>query len=122
MLGGVIPRAPSGLDKPGRALWRAIWADLGPELELDARERELLRRACRTADELEQLEAAVDRDGVMSLGSEGQPVVNPAVREARQLRLTLARLLGQLDLGAAGTVRTQRARTAARARWLEEAS
>jgi 1,6-anhydro-N-acetylmuramate kinase len=85
-------------------------------MELDARETELLRRACRCADEIALLEEAVDRDGVTVTGSAGQPVLHPGVREARQLRLTLAQLLGRIDLGA-GTALTQRARTAAEARW-----
>jgi hypothetical protein len=66
--------------------------------ELDARELHLLERACRCADELDDLEAAVDADGVVVKGSRGQASVHPALSEARQLRLVQLRLLGGIQL------------------------
>ena len=82
------PAAPEGLGVPGRALWAGIVADLAEGWELDARELEgCFGRACRCADELAALEAAVDADGAMVVGSAGQARVHPAMAEARQLRL-----------------------------------
>jgi hypothetical protein len=43
--------------------------------------------------------------------------VNPAVREARQGRLTMARLLGGIDLPDSRSFTQLRARRAAEARW-----
>lgn len=92
------PRVPAALDVAGKALWRAIVADVDPGWELDARELHLLERGCRCADELAVLEAAIDRDGPTVEGSRGQTIVHPALSEARQLRLVQLRLLGALEL------------------------
>jgi hypothetical protein len=50
-------------------------------------------------------------------GSRGQDVVNPSVSEARQSRLALGRLLGQLDLPESARDAVRNARRAAEARW-----
>jgi hypothetical protein len=96
---------------------------LGAGWELDARELHLLERACRCADDLAALEAVVDTDGATVKGSRGQTVVHPALSEARQLRLTQARLLGSLELAdpaeRSATPAQARARKAAGARWTE---
>ena len=47
-------------------------------------------------------------------------MVNPSVREARQGRTALARLLAGIDLPAAASVTTLRAERAAKARWRPE--
>jgi hypothetical protein len=114
---------PAGLTAPGRALWAAIVGDLDAGWELDARELHLLERACRCADELAKLEAAVDRDGVTAEGSRGQVIVHPALSESRQLRLVQARLLGAIELAdpkaghRSSTPAQARARKAAESRW-----
>jgi hypothetical protein len=93
------PAAPTGSKAPGRALWDAVLR----EYELDAHELLLLTQACRTADQLEALDAAVRRDGVLQESPQGTRA-HPALVEARQQRLTLARLLAalRLPLGAEG--------------------
>jgi P27 family predicted phage terminase small subunit len=116
---------PAALDKAGKALWRAIVADLDAGWELDARELHLLERACRCADELAVLEAAVDADGLTVKGSRGQTVVHPALSEARQLRLVQLRLLGAIEMVdpqaaiRSATPAQARGRKAAEARWQE---
>ncbi len=116
-------RPPTGLGKRGRALWKSIISDLDEDWELDARELHLLERACRCADELRELEAALDADGPTVAGSRGQVTVHPALSEARQLRLVQLRLLSALALpdGEArpASASSQRARKAADARWAE---
>ena len=92
------PAPPARLAPTGKRLWRSIVKDLPPEWELDQRERELLARACRCADELDKLEKTVDREGPTVNGSRGQVVVHPALQEARQLRLVQLRLLSALEL------------------------
>ncbi|MDX6583005.1 MAG: hypothetical protein QOI10_2189 [Solirubrobacterales bacterium] len=117
---------PRGLGDAGKQLWTVIIGDIAEGWELDARELVLLERACRTADELAELEAIVDREGFTTTGSKGQTVVHPAVSEARQLRLVQLRLLGQLELAdpltsrRAATPAAARARRAAQARWRTE--
>lgn len=80
-------RTPPGLGPRGRRLWKAITA----EFSLAENEAVLLTEACRTADALDSLAAAVAADGPML---EGKP--HPAIVESRQQRLTLARLLASL--------------------------
>lgn len=114
-------KAPEGLGNAGRALWKQIAGSLPDGWELDNRERAVLFAACRQRDDISRLEAAIKKDGAMTTGSSGQPVVNPAVTEARQGRLALGRLLGQLQLPDEDdqpmTEAGRRAQKAARVRW-----
>lgn len=114
---------PKHLDKAGRSLWRAISSDVAPGWELTASELDLLDRAARCADELAELEATVDRDGVTVEGSRGQVTVHPALQEARQMRITLLRLLGPIETSnpndgvRSASFNQSRARHAADKRW-----
>ena len=92
------PRAPAGLQKAGRSLWKAMAADVAQGWELDARDRAQLGSACRLADAAALLEEVVERDGVMAKGSTGQPVVHPALIELRQHRAAIAALLARVEL------------------------
>lgn len=85
--------APRGLRAAGRKLW-----DAGVE-EFDWAEHELamLEEACRTRDRIVDLDKAVEQDGVMLASSQGMRV-HPGIAEARQQRLTLARLLVSLGM------------------------
>ncbi len=111
------PAAPQGLQKAGAALWRGIVA----VYELDPRELTVLGLACRQADDVARLEAAVAAEGVVVEGSKGQPRLSQVVGEVRQSRLALARLLGELALPDAedrpATARSARAKRAADSRW-----
>src|SRR5437870_5362254 len=78
--------APKGLGTTVRALWRSVANGLPEGWELDERERAILTLAARQADDLARLETAITRDGAMTTGSAGQPVVNAAITEARQAR------------------------------------
>lgn len=99
-----VPNPPAGLQKSGRALWRAVLTDY----ELDEHETTILREACRTADSLDDLQALIESEGLMSETSQG-PRVHPALVEARQQRVTFARLLTALRIPAGETTgdRTQ---------------
>jgi uncharacterized protein with von Willebrand factor type A (vWA) domain len=90
---GAVPRPPDGLKTSGRRLWRAVVADH----DLEQHERELLRRACRTADLLAGLEALVADEGLTSVSSQGSRV-HPAIVELRQQRIAFARLLAALNV------------------------
>lgn len=110
-------RAPRGLGKAGRDLWKAVVADFDPS-PVEAR---VLGQAAATLDVIASLEAQVEVDGVMVRGSQGQPVLHPAVAEARQQRQAFGRLLAQLDFEGDGesvvSMESARARKAAQARW-----
>ena len=91
--------------------------------DLSESELLVLTEACRTLDEIEQLRAAVERDGVTTLGSAGQPRGHPLLVELRGHRTTLGRLLGQLALpgldddSTLPTPRQVRSRRGTAARW-----
>lgn len=85
--------APRGLNAAGRRLWDIA----SEEYELANHELALLEEACRVRDRIVELDAAVKDDGLMLPSSQGARV-HPAVGEARQQRLTLARLLATLQI------------------------
>lgn len=112
------PPAPRGLGAPGRRLWRAVTADfeLGPD------ELESLREACRCADELERLRAAVAEAPLTVAGSAGQVVAHPLLEQVRRHRDLLGKLLERLALPAGDedqgmTPAQKRAHRAAQQRW-----
>lgn len=85
--------APRGLKAAGKALWAKCIEDF----ELANHEQALLEEACRVRDRIVELDAAVKADGLMIPSSQGSRL-HPAVTEARQQRLTLARLLASLQI------------------------
>jgi pyruvate/2-oxoglutarate dehydrogenase complex dihydrolipoamide acyltransferase (E2) component len=115
------PDEPKGLGEEGRALWSSVVTGLPAGWEFDERETAILTLAARQADDLAALQAVIAREGPIAVGSTGQPVVHPAVAEARQARLAIGRLLGQLgvpdEAGSRGTAASMRGQRAARARW-----
>src|SRR3954467_7144684 len=101
------PKPPRGAQRAGKALWDAVL----DEYELEEHELLLLREAVRTVDTLDALEARVAADGPLLGSSQGERA-HPALVEARQQRIALARLLAALRLPAgqeeAGDRRPQR--------------
>ncbi len=88
-------KTPSGLRASGRRLWTSV-LDL---FELEEHESALLTEAARTVDVLDDLAAAVRRDGAM-VQTTGGTKAHPAVVESRQQKIALARLLAALRLPA----------------------
>jgi len=123
----VAKRAPTGLGKEGRALWRSVIDDVASrgtdelDCELDPRELKLLEHACRVEDRIVALQELVDKQGLRVRGSKGQQVLNPAIAEIRQQQIVQQRLLGQIGLDVGTGEKTgaasNRARHAAQARW-----
>ncbi len=89
------PNPPAGAGKAGTALWRAVLT----EYELEEHELLLLREAVRTVDVLDDLTARVAADGSVVESPQGTKA-HPALVEARQQRIALARLLAALRLPA----------------------
>jgi hypothetical protein len=87
-------RAPNGLKASGKALWAAV---VGP-YELEMHEELLLKEACRVADRLDRLHAEADAAPVTVINSKGDRTAHPALTEARQQEIVLARLLAALRL------------------------
>jgi hypothetical protein len=92
---------PSGLGCSGMRLWEAA-AEL---YEMNPGEIALLEQVCRTADELDRLESAVQGlPELTTTGSTGQVRPHPLLQEVRAHRLLLERLTTALGLpdGAGG--------------------
>lgn len=113
------PRCPAGLKAGGRR----VWDDLTSRYGFDAHEIAVLTEIVRTVDLLDALDAVVRREGPLVTDAKGCRA-HPAVVEARQARLTLAKLISALalpedvDTGPALMLTaSDLARRAARARW-----
>ncbi|ANJ07150.1 hypothetical protein [Streptomyces parvulus] len=112
------PRAPDGLGERGLRLW----TDTLAELDMDPDELVLLEEACRLADELDEMGTLLAGSSMLSVGSRGQQVANPLIREIRGHRLALSRVLRQLGATRPGEdeeerlTPSQRGRKAAMAR------
>lgn len=100
-------RPPNGLDNRGRELWDAVTV----ASELDPAGLLLLGEACRTADIIERLSAALRAGSSewVRLAEEAEEtavgaatihiVVNPLLGEVRQQRIALRTMLFHLKLG-----------------------
>ena len=93
-----VSNLPKGLGAAGAALWRAVFADVAEGWRLDARDLAQLEAASRAADRAAELEALIAEDGLMAAGSQGQPVLHPAVAEARMTRALVASLVGKIEI------------------------
>jgi hypothetical protein len=90
-----MTRTPTNLRAPGKRLWASVI----DRFDLDEHELALLVEAVRTVDNLDTLDAAVRRDGPLVESPQGTRA-HPALVEARQQRIALARLLAALRLPA----------------------
>ena len=88
-------KVPTGTGDAGAKLWREVL----DAYELEQHELLLLREAVRTIDTLDLLEKRVADDGPLLGSSQGERA-HPALVEARQQRIALARLLAALQLPA----------------------
>jgi hypothetical protein len=110
-------RAPSGLGKAGRALWREVNAEFG----LAPHEAAILVQVCRTADRLDAIEAELDGAPLTVAGSTGQPRAHPLLAEWRMQARVLESLSRALSIPLpgedVGRRRSPSAREAAVQRW-----
>lgn len=111
-------RVPDGLGQAGSAFFRAVHKAYQP----DARDHPVLLEVCRTLDEIEALAEVIAAEGVVSVGSKGQPVEHPAMAGLRAHRVVLDRLLVRLALpdeegNVPASVASIRAKRAAQSRW-----
>lgn len=88
-------KRPRSLNTAGKKLWNSAVE----EFEWAHHELAMLEEACRTRDRIAQLDRVVADEGIMLASSQGSRV-HPAIAEARQQRLTLARLLVTLGIPA----------------------
>jgi hypothetical protein len=88
-------RTPAGLQAEGRSLWRRITSEF--DLKGDPDKAELLKQACKTADQIAELDEAAAEAPLTVKGSMGQPVISPFIAEARVQRGLLAQLLARMN-------------------------
>jgi hypothetical protein len=112
-----VRRAPSGLGKGGKALWRAVNAEFG----LAPHESAILVQVCRCVDRLDAIEAELSGATLTVEGSTGQPKAHPLLAEWRAQARVLESLSRALSIPLpgedVGRRRTPSAREAAVARW-----
>jgi hypothetical protein len=101
-----IPRPPKGAGPSGRRLWRAV----AGEFDLDEHERALLVALVRQVDRLDQLEALIAAEG-LTVAGHGTVKMHPAVIEARQTAIAVARIAAALRLPAGEEDETSQRRT-----------
>jgi hypothetical protein len=101
-------------------LVRAIRDSLPPTHEWTERDAALLELAERQAD-IDRLEADIAEGGVRVSGR-GADVLNQSFAEARQARVALGRLLGQVEIPDEESTRSIHARKAANGRWGDAAA
>ena len=87
------PKPPTGTGAAGRRLWLSVVTDY----DLAEHELAVLTEATRTVDLLDELDAAIRSEGAIVDSPQGRRA-NPAVVEARQSRVVLARLLAALRM------------------------
>jgi hypothetical protein len=101
----------------GKQLVEAITADMGARtLEPDCRETQVLSLVGKLGDQLEQLEAAIDRDGVSSTLRGGRIVANPLIAEHTKIATAISKLLETVAMDEGAPVDLAK-RRAAQARW-----
>lgn len=114
-MGRVMP--PQSLEKAGRTLWRAVTG----AYELAPHEAELLRQACRVADNLARIDAALMDSDMVVEGYSGQPRSHPLLAASAEQRRVLDALFRSMALPmpdeAEGRRRSPAAVAAAQARW-----
>lgn len=86
-------KTPAGLKTGGRKLWRSVTDDY----ELGEHELSILLEASRTVDALDELQRIVREEGVTKDSPQGVRA-HPALVEARQQRVTLAKLVASLRI------------------------
>lgn len=110
-------RPPASLDQAGKTLWRAVTGvyDLAPH------EAELLRQACRVADNLARIDAALADSDVTVEGYNGQPRSHPLLASSADQRRVLDGLIRSMALPMPGESEGRRrspvAAASAQARW-----
>lgn len=117
MMGCMSTRAPSGLGKSGRQLWRDIHAEYG----LAPHESAILVQCCRVLDTLDRIQAELSGAELTVTGSTGQPRPHPLLAEWRHQARVLESLSRALSIPLpseeVGRRRSPSAREAALQRW-----
>lgn len=117
-----IPAPPEELGDAGEDLWIRVNREF--DMTGEPGKLAILEQACRTVDQIEELERAREKAPLTAKGSAGQLVIHPLIQEVRQQRGSLNSLMKSLGLpetdeeAAEKAARRSRAgKKAAGARW-----
>jgi P27 family predicted phage terminase small subunit len=88
-----IPPAPP-MSEVGEAVWDFVWLNA----PVRSSDKLVVERFCRLHEHRHELTKVLEQDGLMSVGSQGQPVVHPALRVIATLEPQLGRLEQVLGL------------------------
>ena len=75
---GLAPDPPTTLGEVGKGLWTELWGLAGGLFQVT--DQWTIERWCSLTERRYQLLAVVEAEGMMCVGSTGQPVVHPALR------------------------------------------
>lgn len=85
-----IPDAPDHFGERASAVWVRVWtaarAWLSPDTDL-----ELLIRYCDAQDARDELREVVGREGLTTIGSQGQKVINPLINQLNNVEKQLTK-------------------------------
>lgn len=117
-----IPSPPEELGDAGTDLWIRVNQEF--DMTGEPGKLAILEQACRTVDQIEELERAREQAPLTAKGSAGQLVIHPLIQEVRQQRGSLNSLMKSLGLpetdeetAAKAERRSKAGKTAAKARW-----
>ncbi len=81
---------------------RTVWDRCVPELEeagiVDATDEDLLVAWCEAVSRHDKVTAQIERDGLMTVGSQGQSVANPLLAVASRAAADMVRLADKLGI------------------------
>lgn len=90
-----VPEAPAELGAKGRKVWGQLWtaasAWISPTTDIG-----MVTRYCSLWDAHAAFSKIVDEEGLMSVGSTGQPKVHPAFTQLMEVNTALLRMEGHL--------------------------
>lgn len=86
-----LDEPPPELDEHGRAFWEAAVPQLNKVGLLSAVDRPALEMAASAYSDFRHYEELMRREGVISVGSKGQPRVHPAARSKERAMITYLR-------------------------------
>lgn len=95
------PEPPDGLLKVTRGAWAAYWGSEMAQATREAHRPTVVRLFC-LMDERERSYRLVRRDGRMTLGSQGQPTLNPLLRYIALCDAEIRQLEDRLGLSPRG--------------------
>lgn len=95
--GAVVPPMPDHFGPEAQAAWEFAWT-AGAGVYVPRRDMRAIVRYCELAQRRADLAAEVDEVGHVTVGSQGQPVLNPALRALMDVEAALDRLEAKLGL------------------------